>query len=173
MLLRAPTLEDLQSLAQLGRDTFIETFGPLYREEDLNHFLTEVYSDAVIAEELADQKLTHRVIEFKGELIAFIKVGPVHVPVETPPPDSAEIWQIYVRQSFLGKGLGDQLMAWAMVYFESIKAEKIYVSVFSENPRAIRFYEKYGFRKVDEYGFPVGDQIDLEWIMKKDSDPQD
>lgn len=58
-------------------------------------------------------------------------------------------------------------MEWAMNYFRSINTDEIYVSVFSENPRAIRFYQKYGFEKIGEYGFPVGDQVDLEWIMRK------
>ena len=165
--LRAPKAEDTQKLASLGRDTFIETFGPLYRKEDLDHFLKKSYSDTVIATDLADPRLTHRVIEFQNELVAFIKVGPVHVPAKSPSPEAAEIWQIYVRQSFLGRGLGGCLMNWAMNYFESIEASEIYVSVFSENPKAIRFYEKYGFKKIDEYDFWVGAQIDLEWIMCK------
>ena len=166
-ILRAPSIEDLSALASLGRETFIETFGTLYSPKDLQSFLTQVYSEEVVAEELADSTLTHRVIEYQGTLIAFIKLGPVHVPAKSPAPDAAEVWQIYVRQSFLGKGLGDRLMNWAMDHFSSIKASEIYVSVFSENPRAIRFYEKYGFQKIDEYGFPVGDQIDLEWIMRR------
>lgn len=165
--LRAPKAEDTPKLASLGRETFIETFGLLYRKEDLDHFLEKSYSDTVISAELADPRLTHQVIEFQTELIAFIKVGPVHVPAKSPSPDAAEIWQIYVRQSFLGKGLGNRLMNWALSHFKLIKASEIYVSVFSENPKAIRFYEKYGFKKIDEYDFSVGDQIDLEWIMCK------
>ena len=86
--------------------------------------------------------------------------------------NAAEIWQIDVSQSFLGKGLGDLLMEWAIDHFASINTPEIYVSVFSGNPRAIRFCEKYGFKKIDEYGFPVGDQIDLEWIMKKNTKPR-
>ncbi|MDB4811229.1 hypothetical protein OAH17_03910, partial [Akkermansiaceae bacterium] len=60
--LRAPKAEDTQKLASLGRDTFIETFGPLYRKEDLDHFLEKSYSDTVIAADLADPRLAHRVI---------------------------------------------------------------------------------------------------------------
>lgn len=170
--LRAPEVADTVKLASLGRVTFIETFAPLYEKEDLDHFLGEVYSDGAVAKELADPKLTHRVIEFETELVGFIKVGPVHVPAKSPLLNAAEIWQIYVRQSFLGKGLGDLLMEWAIDHFASLNTPEIYVSVFSENPRAIRFYEKYGFKKIAEYGFPVGDQIDLEWIMKKNTKPR-
>lgn len=165
--LRPPTRHDLQALTKLGRDTFVETFGTLYTPEDLNSFLTEVYSESVVADELADPKLSHQVIEHQGDLIAFAKIGPVYVPVDDPAPDAMELWQIYVRREFLGQGLGKQLMTWAFQQFEELGAGDIYVSVFSENERAIRFYQAYGFEKFGEYGFPVGEQIDLEWIMRK------
>ena len=167
MHLRAPTPDDLPRLARLGRDTFIETFGTLYKPEDLNHFLENVYSEEAVAQELADPKLTHRVIDNGEDLVAFLKIGPVHVPVDNPAPDAMEIWQVYVRQEFIGHGLGKRLMAWADDEFQKRKAGEIYVSVFSENERAIRFYQRHGFEKVGEYGFPVGEQIDLEWIMRR------
>lgn len=164
--LRAPIESDLEALASLGRDTFIETFGHLYSPEDLNSFLSTVYSDASVAEELADPKLTHHVIEEKGKLIAFAKIGPVHVPVDNPAPGAMELWQIYVRLKNLGQGHGDKLMTWAFEQFRAENVPEIYVSVFSENERAIRFYQKYGFEKCGEYDFPVGDHVDLEWIMR-------
>jgi ribosomal protein S18 acetylase RimI-like enzyme len=167
--LRAPTKSDISALARLGRDTFIETFGPLYKPADLQTFLTEAYSDQVVTAELADPRLIHQVIEHKNDLIAFIKIGPVHVPAVNPLPDAMEIWQLYLRQTFLGHGLGDLLMNWAFEQFAVRQAPEIYLSVFSENKRAIAFYQKYGFEKHRDYDFPVGEQIDLEWIMKKSS----
>lgn len=167
MKLRSPTHRDLSALADLGRDTFVETFGDLYSPEDLNDFLTKVYSESAVAEELQRSDLHFQVISKGEQLIAFIKIGPVHVPAENPASDAMEIWQIYVRKEFLGQGLGTQLMNWAEEYFSSLQTSEIYVSVFSENPRAIRFYKRYDFEKIGEYGFVVGNQIDLEWIMRK------
>lgn len=163
--LRSATPDDLDKLARLGRETFIETFGPLYSAKDLNTFLDKAYSENTIARELKDPRLTHQVIDNGQDLVAFIKIGPVHVPVENPAPDAMEIWQIYVRREFISHGFGKQLMTWADEEFQKRKIGDIYVSVFSENDRAIRFYQHHGFQKHGEYGFPVGDQIDLEWIM--------
>ncbi len=167
LTLRSPTPEDLPKLAALGRDTFVETFGDLYTPEDLNFFLEEAYHDQVVAEELADPGLTHQIIEYQEQLIAFAKIGPVHVPVDKPAPGSMELGQLYVLREFLGQGLGDKLMTWALDRFAAFNPPELYVSVFSENERAIRFYQKYGFQKCGEYGYPVGNHIDLEWIMKK------
>jgi ribosomal protein S18 acetylase RimI-like enzyme len=169
--LRTPIESDIPRLAKLGRDTFIETFGPLYSEKDLQSFLTEVYSDATVAQELADPTLTHQVIEHQDDLIGFAKIGPVHLPIENPAPGAMEIWQIYLRQEFLGQGLGELLLTWALDQLTVAGASEIYLSVFSENDRAIRFYQKHHFQKCGEYGFPVGDQIDQEWIMRRTAQP--
>ncbi len=39
--------------------------------------------------------------------------------------------------------------------------------VFSENHRAQRFYARYGFAKVGEYDYPVGEWTDREFVMRK------
>ncbi|MDA7535669.1 hypothetical protein N9055_00440 [Akkermansiaceae bacterium] len=60
--LKTPSHDDLSALANLGRDTFVETFGHLYSEEDLNAFLEEVYSERSVAEELDRDDLHFQVI---------------------------------------------------------------------------------------------------------------
>ena len=169
MILRAPTSSDLSALAELGRATFVETFGDLYRPEDLESFLISVYSEKAIAEELESESLHYQVLEHENRLIGYAKIGPVHVPVENPASDAMELWQLYVLKEFIGQGHGSKLMTWANEQFTQRKASEVYVSVFSENSRAIRFYENQSFTKVGEYGFPVGDHIDLEWIMRREA----
>jgi ribosomal protein S18 acetylase RimI-like enzyme len=39
--------------------------------------------------------------------------------------------------------------------------------VWSENTRALRFYAEYGFTKLGQYQFMVGDHADQEWIMRR------
>ena len=163
--LRAPTPGEVGKLAELGRTTFVETFGDRYHPDDLRAFLDEQYREELIAAELADPDFRHRIIEHQGELIAIIKTGPLHLPVPDPPPGAMEIRQLYVRQNFLSRGLGKTLTAWALESFEASRIPKIYLSVFSENERAIRFYQNHGFKKCGEYQYPVGRHLDLEWIM--------
>lgn len=55
--LRSPDLDNLDKLTELGKDTFIETFGSLYKPEDLDHFLDTVNSGKSILEELKNPDL--------------------------------------------------------------------------------------------------------------------
>jgi ribosomal protein S18 acetylase RimI-like enzyme len=40
------------------------------------------------------------------------------------------------------------------------------LSVYIDNHRARRFYERYGFEEVGRYAFPVGGTIDDDRIMR-------
>ncbi|MGD1979242.1 MAG: GNAT family N-acetyltransferase [Akkermansiaceae bacterium] len=164
---REPSHEDAEKLAELGRDTFIETFGHLYHPSDLHSHLAEVYSEEAIREELGNPALSHLVVADGYDLIAFIKTGPLNLPVSAPLANAGEIKQLYVRKPFLGHGLGKQLISRAQAQMESEDIDHLYLSVFSENHRAIRFYEGLGFQKCGEYQYPVGTHLDLEWIMHR------
>lgn len=164
---RSPSPADTEKLANLGRDTFIETFGHLYRPRDLQTFLASKYTPEIIAREIADPALRHQAVESQGDLVAFIKIGPLGLPVPAPLSPAGEIKQLYVRQSFAGQGLGKQLMSWAFAQMKAAGIAHLYLSVFSENVRAINFYRRCGFRKCGEYHYPVGEQLDLEWIMHR------
>ena len=92
--LRTPSLDDLGALAELGRATFVETFGDLYTPEDLRAFLTGVYSEKSVSEELNNPDLQFQVLTQEEELIGFAKIGPVHVPAENAAPSAMELWQL-------------------------------------------------------------------------------
>jgi ribosomal protein S18 acetylase RimI-like enzyme len=55
----------------------------------------------------------------------------------------------------------------ALEWLDSQSRVPLYVGVWSENYGAQRFYARYGFRKVGEYGFPVGTTVDHEFILKR------
>lgn len=59
-------------------------------------------------------------------------------------PRCGEIYSIYVLADYLGKGVGYELMNAAVEKLAEYR--KIAVWVLKGNERAIRFYERYGFR---------------------------
>jgi ribosomal protein S18 acetylase RimI-like enzyme len=169
-VLREAARADIAALASLAQDTYIETFGMLYRPEDLAAFFAEVLSEAAIAAEMEDPRVAYRVVEADRRLIGYCKLGPVKVPVEPAEP-ALELRQLYLRQSAQGRGLGDALMAWALEEARARGARLCYLSVYSENQRAQRFYRRHGFQHGGEYRFMVGEQADREfwWWRRLDA----
>lgn len=170
-VLRAATPADIPALAQLAQDTYVETFGHLYRPEDLASFFAEVLSEAAIAAEMADPRVAYRLAGQEGRLIGYCKIGPVKVPAEPTEP-ALELRQLYLRQSAQGLGLGDALMGWAIAEAQARGARLMYLSVYSDNLRAQRFYRRHGFQHGGEYRFMVGEQADHEfwWWRRLDDE---
>ena len=58
-------------------------------------------------------------------------------------------------------------MDWALEEAARRSAEEMYLTVYVDNLRARRFYDRYGFEPVGRYDFMVGSQADEDIIMRK------
>ena len=65
-----------------------------------------------------------------------------------------------------GAGLAVEMMDWVLAEARRRGAEAIYLSVFTDNVRAQRFYARYGFEAVGRYDFMVGTHADEDIIMR-------
>jgi ribosomal protein S18 acetylase RimI-like enzyme len=156
--------EDAASLADLHRRSFVETFAHLYRPEDLEAFLDQLNEEGFRAE-LLDGRHQVRFAEADGEPLAFVKLGPITLPVEPSRP-ALEFRQLYVLKQWQGAGVAQALSEWAIEQARRRGAEELYLSVFVENHRAKAFYRRYGFTYVGPYKFMVGEQADEDEIWK-------
>jgi GNAT superfamily N-acetyltransferase len=158
---RDATVADASSLALLFERSFTETFGHLYRVEDLAAFLGEMDE----AGELANPDLAIRLAEADGAAVGFAKVGPLKLPVDPRGP-SVELRQLYVLKPWQGSGIARALMAWVLDEARGRGALDLYLTVYVDNHRARRFYEGYGFEFVGPYTFMVGNHADEDHIMR-------
>ena len=156
--------EHAETMAALGRRTFTETFGHLYSKENLDAFL-ETHSAAKWREELSEPAFAVRIAEADGEPVAYAKLGPPSLPFEVKGP-TIEIRQFYVLKPWQGAGIAAELMDWALKEARARGAEEMYLSVFTDNHRARRFYARYGFEEVGIYHFMVGTHADEDIIMR-------
>ncbi len=68
----------------------------------------------------------------------------------------------------IGQNQGiDALLAEALAWLERDGPRALWISVWSENHGAQRFYARHGFLKVGEYEFPVGRVRDREFILRR------
>ena len=161
---RLATAADAETLAELGARTFTDTFGHLYQPDDLEIFLRN-HSPENWDKELNDPAFEVRVAELDGALVGYAKLGPPHLPFE-PRGEAAELRQLYVVEEMKGQGVANELMRWVIDRARQRRADYLYLSVFTENHRARRFYEKYGFEPEGTYAFMVGTHADEDIVMR-------
>ena len=161
---RRATAADAEALADIGARTFTHTFGHLYQPDDLEIFLQN-HSPENWQKELGDPAFEVRVAEADGALVGYAKLGPLHLPFE-PRGEAAELRQLYVIEEMKGQGVADELMGWVIDRSRDRRADYLYLSVFVENHRARRFYERYGFEPEGTYAFMVGNHADEDIVMR-------
>lgn len=162
---RDATPADGAVLGGIARATFIDTFGTLYKLDDLAVFL-EQGNDAAYAAELADPDIEVRFAETGGTPIGFCKISKLLLPAPDPAPNAAELRQLYVYKPWHGLGLADELTRWAMDRARARGASEIWLSVFTANTRARRFYARHGFAEIAPYAFMVGTQADEDIMCR-------
>jgi diamine N-acetyltransferase len=168
--IRRANVNDAAALARIASATFVETFGHLYPPEDLQEYLRRAYALEKCRQQLADPAMGVWFATIGSEEPAgFILVGPCKLPVENLEHSAGEVQMLYVYSKHHNLRLGTRLMDTALDWLISERRTPLYVGVWSENYGAQRFYERYGFSKVGEYGFPVGKTIDREFILKRES----
>lgn len=167
MILRPATLADAPALAALGAETFIAAFGQLYTPEDLAAFLAQVHAPGPVAEEIAGDSCIHCLAEEDGTLVAYCKLRyPSHYTRYTDARDPIELGQLYALPTHTGTGIGTRLMDWALGVARERSHDAVLLSVYSENFGAQRFYQRYGFGKIADITFQVGEQLDAEFLYE-------
>lgn len=161
---RIATEDDAGTLASLARRTFTETFGHLYKPQDLAAFLAG-HTEERWREELRDPAFAVRLAEEAGEAAGFCKIGPPSLPFEPRGP-SIELRQLYLLTPWQGRGIAREMMRWAIGEAKAHGAADLYLSVFVDNHRARRLYKSYGFEFVGLYAFMVGEHADEDHVMR-------
>ncbi|HEY0026312.1 MAG TPA: GNAT family N-acetyltransferase [Allosphingosinicella sp.] len=161
---RLATPDDAPAIDSIFRQSFTETFGHLYAPEDLAAFL-DGFTDAGWRAELADPRFAFRLAEEEGRAAGYLKLGPTSLPHVAPGP-AIELRQFYLLGPWQGRGVAGTLMDWALAEARARGAEAMYLSVFIDNHRARRFYERYGFAYLGPYAFMVGNHPDEDQVLR-------
>lgn len=161
---RTAAAVDAEPLVGLFHRCFGDTFGHLYDPRDLSAFL-DSHSAEHWREQLESEDFAVRVAEDGGEIAGFAKLGPVKLPVD-PAGTAIELRQLYVLEPWQGSGAAGALMAWVLAEARRRGAAELYLSVFTQNHRARRFYARHGFADVGPVAFMVGNQADEDIIMR-------
>ncbi len=102
-----------------------------------------------------------------GALVAFCKLRyPTKFGDYSDATNPIELGQLYALPTHTGHGIGAQLMDWTLAQARAGGHDAVLLSVYSENYGAQRFYQRYGFGKIADITFQVGEQLDAEYLYE-------
>jgi ribosomal protein S18 acetylase RimI-like enzyme len=162
----AVTLNDLSVLQKIGIETFYESFSSVNTEENMTQYLAEAYSLDKLTNEMNNPNSSFYFAVINDKIIGYLKINFGDSQTELKQEHALEIERIYVLQAYHGKKIGQLLFEKAMKLAHEKNADYIWLGVWEENPRAIRFYTKNGFVEFDKHIFKLGDDEQTDIMMK-------
>lgn len=164
--IRKITVNDLNELQSIGKLTFAETFSSGNSEENMKAYLENGFSTEKLTTELSDPNAEFYFAELDGETIGYLKVNVGQSQTEIKDHNAIEIERIYVLKAFHGKKVGQILYNKAIAIAKEKNVDYVWLGVWEENPRAIRFYEKNGFKAFDKHVFKLGNDKQTDIMMR-------
>lgn len=157
---------DAALIANLSRETFYDTFAEFNTKEDMDKFLAEQFSKEYLMAQVSEVGNIF-LLAYSDDQPAgyvFLKES-THEALNNK--NSIEISRLYAKSSFIGKGIGKALMDAAIEEAKKLQKTVIWLGVWEHNHRAINFYKKCGFEKFAEQDFILGNDLQHDWVMKK------
>jgi ribosomal protein S18 acetylase RimI-like enzyme len=168
VLIRIAVPGDEETVADIGRRTFYETWKSVNTEEDLQLYMLKSFDVAKIREEIQNSKVNTFFLAFvEDELAGYAKLRNDRSNDEIKGLRALEMERIYVLKKFQDQKIGKALMDESLSIAYQGSYEVMWLGVNQENYKAIEFYKRYGFEVFGVKQFILGTAIDEDFLMKK------
>ncbi|MDA9584358.1 GNAT family N-acetyltransferase [Flavobacteriaceae bacterium] len=155
--IKKATINDLNLLASLSVEAFLPAHGHSSPEKDIKTYLEANFSIHNFKKEIANPAFKYYLIYHHNKIAGFSKIifntPSIHITENT----ITKMERLYLLEEFYGLHLGTQLMNFNSELTKKNNQQGIWIEVWIENYRAIKFYKKMGFTIVGEANFRVSE----------------
>jgi len=132
----------------------------------MQKYLDESFAVEKLTAELTTPDSEFYFASLDNHVIGYLKVNSGQAQTELKDPNGLELERIYVLKEFHGKRVGQILYNTALDIAKKIEADYLWLGVWEENHRALRFYRKNGFVEFDQHIFKLGDDEQTDIMMR-------
>lgn len=159
-------ISHLQELQKIGKTTFNETFSEQNTAENMAAYLETGFSSERLSEEMNAVGSAFYLAKENNRIIGYLKINFGDNQTELKEEKALEIERIYVLKAYHGQLVGQLILEFALQLAIKNHCNYVWLGVWEENPRAIRFYEKNGFVAFDKHIFTLGDDEQTDIMMR-------
>lgn len=164
--LKIVTSADLVALRDIAIQTFREAFELENVKKAFEQYLSHKFSNEHLLKELNNKSSTFYFLQNGEEIIGYLKVNVEDAQTEDKLQNALEVERIYLLTKYRGKGVGNILMDKAVAIAKEMGKDIVWLGVWEDNPSSIKFYQKFGFKIFDKHTFMMGDEEQLDFLMK-------
>lgn len=159
---------DVHLLTVLARRTFHDAYSATAPPDQLAIHMARAFSVEQQAAELSDPGLITLLALVRGTPAGFAQVRVVpgaDVPTCVVGAHPVEVARFYLEQEWAGRGVARPLMDAVLAQARDAGGTVAWLMVWEGNRRAIRFYEKCGFREMGRAPYLFGELVELDRVM--------
>ena len=163
--IRHATEADAAPLAEFAARCFSDTYATVNDPTDMALHLARTFGADIQAREIADPTCACLLAIVEGKIAGYtvIRKGVAHASVVGDRP--CEVRRFYVDHAWHGRGLAPALMTAACAAASARGAATLWLTAWEENPRALGFYAKMGFRDVGVATFLLGSSPQRDRVL--------
>lgn len=158
--------KDAGILQKLAITTFRESHGHSAPTEDIDKYINAKFTLENIEEELSDESNVFHLVYVNEELAGYSKIIFNTAYENLTQDNSTKLERLYVLEKFHDLKIGKQLMDFNLNLAKENGQSGVWLYVWTENHRAVRFYKTYGFQQIAETIFPISTRhSNPNWIL--------
>lgn len=159
-------LENLKDIQTLAIKTFYDTFASYNTKENIDLYLDTAFNENQLTSELINPDSHFYIICDNNLLVGYLKINFNQAQTEIKQDDCVEIERIYILNTYHGKNIGLLLLNKAIEIAKENKKAYLWLGVEDKNYRAVKFYQKNGFKEFDRHIFKFGNEMQTDLMMK-------
>lgn len=162
--------KDANALSRLGRKTFTQTYAEYNTDKNLRKYLKASFSRKSTLEQLEDDGNFFLIARLNDRDVGYAKLRENNKPFHDKSINAVELERIYVLEEYQGEGIGENLLDKCLAFAKLRKYPVMWLGVWENNLKAVKFYQTQGFVVFGSHKFAFGDEQQNDYLMKKDLD---
>lgn len=159
--------DDAAVIADISRQTFYETFSSFNSKVNMNIFMNVQFTKGRLMLEVGMPENVFLLAYRDNEIAGYAKLRDSRHPKTLESTSALEIARLYALPPLIGKGIGKLLMEKSLEIAKEKNKDTVWLGVWKGNKKAIDFYTLWGFSIFDECDFILGNELQKDWLMKK------
>ena len=146
-----------QLLSEIAGITCIESHGHSAKPEDINYFIAQKYNPETFAGELINPRNNYNLVYYQNRLAGFSNIIYNFPYADSKMEGVAKLDRIFILKEFYDLKLGYQLFELNRNLAIKNNQKGIWLYVWNENERAIKFYKKNGFEIIGHFDYKISE----------------
>ncbi|MBY7141980.1 GNAT family N-acetyltransferase [Virgibacillus sp. NKC19-3] len=150
---------DVDPLQEISKVTYKQAFNEMFGESNVHEYVNTTYSKDNLIRELDQSNYHFLFIQNNNEVMGY--------GMYTIQPSFLKMERVYILDQYKGLGAGSAFMQYVENVAKEMKKDFLCLEVLSDNQKAIRMYEKKGFRSSSEQIIMIGQKECSLLLMEK------